>query len=521
MRSRPSRGLESDHRAATGAEGGRVRRRPIVPLPRSQAVAAAVVGGLLVGASIPPVGIWPLAIIGIVLVDRAGADAPVAARFVRGWLAGVAVLAPTTWWMRELTLPGWLLASLLLSTLFGLALAATPPGVGRWVALPGAWVLFDAVRGRWPFGGVPLSTLAIGQVGGPLALVARIGSSLLVAALAVTVAVAVAAALARRPRSAAAAVAAVLAALALASVAPDGEATGRRLQADVVQGGGPQGTQAIDTDPRDVFERHLSASRRVRRDADLVVWPEDVVDATSPFESSPEAAELAELSRRLDGVLVVGVTAESQGGRRFTNEAVAFDDGRVEDQVGKERRVPFGEHVPFRSLIQPFAPPALPSRDAIVGRGPAVLETSVGRLGVVISWEVFFPDRARDAIGNGGQLLLNPTNGSSFTGTQVQSQQVASSRLRAIETGRWVLQAAPTGFSAVIDPRGRVLERTGVSERSVLRATVELRSGRTLAVAFGDWPTLTLAIGLVVGGWALARRAPEVGADDPRRDLLQ
>lgn len=168
--------------------------------------------------------------------------------------------------------------------------------------------------------------------------------------------------------------------------------------------------------------------------------------------------------------------------------------------------MPFGEFVPFRSLIEPFAPAALPRRDAVVGRGPAVLDTPAGRLGVVISWEVFFGDRARDAIGNGGQLLLNPTNGASFTGTQVQSQQVAASRLRAIETGRWVLQAAPTGFSAVVDPEGRVLQRTGVSERAVLQADVELREGRTWAVAFGDWPALVLAVGLVAAGWVFARR---------------
>lgn len=102
---------------------------------------------------------------------------------------------------------------------------------------------------------------------------------------------------------------------------------------------------------------------------------------------------------------------------------------------------------------------------------------------------------------------MNPTNGSSFTGTQVQSQQVASSRLRAIETGRWVLQAAPTGFSAVIDPEGRVLQRTAVSERAVLRADVELRRGRTLAVALGDWPALVLAFALIAGGWVIARRS--------------
>lgn len=468
----------------------------------------AVAGGLLIGGSMPPIGIWPLAIVGLMLVERAVAGSAMPERFRRGWLAGVAVLAPTTWWMRELTLPGWIIASLVLGAMLGLALAAVPPHAGRWLAFPSGWVLFEAIRSRWPFGGVPLSTLAVGQVGGPFAPVSRVGATLMVAAVTAAASVGLAALIARHPRAAFAAAATVAAALTVAMVAPEGVGTGRTLEADIVQGGGPQGTQAIDTDSREVFRRHLTASRRARSRADLVVWPEDVVDVTAPFAGSAEAAQLEVLSRRIEGVLVVGVTAQT--GARFTNEAIAFADGALEDRVGKERRVPFGEYVPFRSVIEPLAPDALPRRDAIVSRGPAVLDTSVARLGVVISWEVFFPDRAREGIRNGGQLLLNPTNGSSFTGTQVQAQQVASSRLRAIETGRWVLQAAPTGFSAVIDPGGRVLARTGVSEQSVLRATVELRAGRTWAVAFGDWPMIAVAVGLLIVGWILARRGQAV-----------
>ena len=66
----------------------------------------------------------------------------------------------------------------------------------------------------------------------------------------------------------------------------------------------------------------------------------------------------------------------------------------------------------------------------------------------MISWEVFFGGRAREGVKHGGEVLLNPTNGASYTGTIVQTQQVASSRLRAIETGRWLVQAAPTGLLA-------------------------------------------------------------------------
>ena len=480
-----------------------VGRRQLPP------VGAAVGGGLLVAASLPPMGFWPLAFPGLVLIDAALDGAGAWTRFRRGWLAGIALLAPTTWWMQALTLPGWVIASLFLSAVLGTVVAVVPPTrLARWVALPGAWVLFEAIRGRWPFGGVPLSNLAVGQVAGPLAGVARVGASLLVGLVTVAAAVAMAAAVRRQWRPAVAGAAVVVATVGLAAVAPDGDGTGEQLAVALVQGGGPQGTRADDTDPRVVFERHVAASAAVEPGTDLVVWPEDVVDVDGPVVDLPEGEELAALSRRLGGVLVAGIIEEAD--ERFTNEAVAFVDGEVVDRVGKERRVPFGEYVPFRSIIEPLND-AVSSRDAIVARGEAVLDTPAGAFGVVISWEVFFPDRARDAIGNGGGVLLNPTNGSSFSGTQVQAQQVASSRLRAIETGRWVLQAAPTGFSAIVTPAGEVVDRTGVSEQAVLHGTVELRTGRTWALNVGDVLPVGLAFLSIAAGWALeirSRRAP-------------
>ena len=168
--------------------------------------------------------------------------------------------------------------------------------------------------------------------------------------------------------------------------------------------------------------------------------------------------------------MIAGIV-ENSGATRFLNfSVVVHPDGTYGDRYEKVHRVPFGEYVPLRSLIAPFAGPALTQRDAVPGTGPAVVRTDHGTFGVVISWEVFFGDRAHAAIRDGGQILLNPTNGSTYTLTLVQTQQVAASRLRAIETGRWVVQVAPTGFSAVIDPSGKVLQRTGISEQRVLRA---------------------------------------------------
>ena len=124
----------------------------------------------------------------------------------------------------------------------------------------------------------------------------------------------------------------------------------------------------------------------------------------------------------------------------------------------------------------------------------------------VPSWEIFFEDRARSAILGGGEILLNPTNGSSYWLTILQSQQVASSKLRAMETGRWVLQAAPTGFSAIINPNGDVVERSSISETRVLHATVDRRDGNTLATRAGPLPMILFSGAALLGANFLARR---------------
>jgi apolipoprotein N-acyltransferase len=168
----------------------------------------------------------------------------------------------------------------------------------------------------------------------------------------------------------------------------------------------------------------------------------------------------------------------------------------------------FGEMTPFRGLLERIAGDTIVSSDAIPGTGPAIVQTPVSPMSVAISWEVFFAGRVREGVERGAEVVLNPTNGASYWLTIVQSQQVASSQLRALETGRWVLQAAPTGFSAVIDPDGTVLQRTGVSEQAVLHATVERRVGDTWAVTLGDRVPFVVAALLVAAGWAWAGWGP-------------
>ena len=471
----------------------------------------ALAGGLCLAASVPPWGWWPLAFVGVAAWDRLLAGAPPRARFVRSWALALAWFGPSMLWMAGLTAIGYPIAVVVFAAYVGVAGLLVPgldprPWV-RWLAVPGALALAELARWRVPFEGVPLATTAMSQADAPLGQFARLGSALGIVLLVGVGGVALSASLARRWRGAGVAVAVVVAGWVLGVVAPAGHGVGT-FEVALVQGGGPQGTRAEDTDPREVFERHLGASERVVAPVDLVVWPENVVDVEGPVGDNREGRELAELARRLDTTLVVGVT-EGVDADTFVNAAVVYlPDGTQGARYEKALRVPFGEYVPLRGLIEAVAgdDAGLPRRDARSGTDVPVLDTPVGPLGVSISWEVFFTERARAAALDGGQILLNPTNGSSYWLRQVQSQQVASSRLRAIETGRWVLQIAPTGFSAVVDQEGEVLDRTAVSEEAVIQRVVQRRDGDTVATVLGPYPAVAVAVGLVGVAWLLHRR---------------
>ncbi len=476
--------------------------------------AGSLAAGGLVALSMPPWGWWPLALVGLVAFERLIADQPIWARAWRGFGFGAGWLFPATFWMVDFTLPGYLAVCVVFSVLYGLAGAACPPGLSRWVALPGLFVLAGAIRWRWPFGGVPLATLPMSQVDTPWATTVRVLGPLLLVGVTVALAMVLAAALERRWQAALALAVVVLGFLGWAALAPRGSAIGT-IDVAVVQGGGPQRTRAANTEPGVVFERHLEASQVVQSPVDLVVWPEDVVDVHGLFANSEERLRLAELAQELNTTLVAGVVEDVSATEAANFAAVFAPDGTMLGRYDKVRLVPFGEYVPLRSLIEPLAPDYLPARDMRRGDTPAALDTPAGHLGISISWEIFFEDRARDAIGDGGELLLNPTNGASYWLTIVQTQQIASSRLRALETGRWVAQAAPTGFSAFIDPDGNVHQRTAVSERKVIQAEIDLRTGQTLATRSGPWPMLALAAAALVTAWAFRPRSTTPPSRNP------
>ena len=485
--------------------------------------ATLILAGLLIAASVPPWGWWPAAFVGIALLDSMVANRSAASRLRRGMVVGAAWALPSTLWVVDLSPPGWILAAGLHAVGLGLATALVPAGRWRRPGLVGAITLAELVRWSVPFGGVPLASIALGQAGGPLAPVVRVAGPLLLVALTVAVGMGLSALFDARKadRSSLATIGIAASALViaglLAATAPTGRVVGE-LDVALVQGGGPQRTRATPTGAATVFANQVEANQQVRTPVDLVVWPENVVNPVPEPASGwrhegrlyadDATAALATEATRLDAVLVPGwFHRDADDPTANLNYQTAIEpDGSVVDRYDKVRTVPFGEYVPMRALVQRLAPDMLPARDLRPGTGPAILDTSVGRLGIAISWEVFFEHRTRDAVTNGGEVIVNPTNGASYWLTQVQTQQVAASRLRALGTGRWGLQVAPTGFSAVIDPRGRVLQRTDVGEQAVLHHRVERRQGLTWASRMGTWPMAVLSLLAMAGAWTASRR---------------
>ncbi len=505
----------------TPRRAGRLRRAWSLH-PNWRVTLACVACGVALAGSLPPWGFWPLAFVGIAGLDVLLGGRPPGSRAGRMGLVAFVLFGITLFWIKDLSAPGFVIAVTVFAGMFALLGTLVPPGRGRHFALPGAWVLAETWKGHWPFVGVPISDLAIGQVAGPLAGLARVGGVELLSG--VTVAVGVIGAVLvtgegmRARLGAIGALAVLIVGVTVANATPRGADIGKSVRIAAVQGGGPQGTRAINTDMNQVFDRHLAASESIRKPVDVIVWPEDVVDLDQGDIADPGSGhgqDLSALAQTKDATVVAGVV-ENSGATHYLNfSVVVHPNGTFGDRYEKVHRVPFGEYVPFRSIVSPFAGPYLTQRDAVPGKGPAVVRTAHGPLGVVISWEVFFGARARAAIRDGGQILINPTNGSTYTLTLVQTQQVAASRLRAIETGRWVVQVAPTGFSAVIDPSGKVLERTSISKQQVLRANVPRRTGFTIYTRLGDLPPLGLAVAFTALGWVIEWRDRRRSVPEP------
>ncbi|HLX78493.1 MAG TPA: hypothetical protein VKR27_06370, partial [Acidimicrobiales bacterium] len=309
-------------------------------------LAIPLVTGGVIACSLPPIGPWFLAPVGLGALFLISEEKSAASRARIGALVGIGQFSIGCAFALEFTGLGYAALVAFESLLVALTCVCIPPGRARVAGFVGAVTLLEWVRYTWPFGGMPLGGITLSQSGGPFADVARIGGPLVVAAAAATAGAglgslggAVLATTRRRATtrsyvSGAIAIVAVGVVAVAGAVTPDGGGAVRFASVAIVQGGGRRGVTSLEVPPTRSFAATAAVLRRVLRPIDLVVCPEDSLALDGPIAGSPKAALFASFARGLHATLLAGVTIPV-GRTRFLNEIVAFGPagaviGRIE-----------------------------------------------------------------------------------------------------------------------------------------------------------------------------------------------
>ncbi|HEV8702495.1 MAG TPA: apolipoprotein N-acyltransferase [Candidatus Polarisedimenticolia bacterium] len=449
---------------------------------------------------------------------------------LRGYACGGSFFAILLYWIPAvmetyggLPLPvAWLLQALLvfyLATFFALFAWIVSVAWRRYgpVALafaPVSWVALEIARARL-LTGFPWGLLGYTQYRNPALLQAAVWGGIFAVSFLVMAVNAGGALLILQPAASRARIAgAILIAVSALSFMGGRLALGREAGHEADGDGGAIPVAAIQAnvaqdhkwDPKAAAGTLSDLARLSRQAASsgarLIVWPE----SSSPFSvrrpggdraSGPGvetdaayAAFLGDLARSLHADLIVGSVDYRAAGEtvRAYNSALAVGaDGTLGATYDKVHLVPFGEYVPLaRALffVNRMVSGSIGEFDAGTRLEP--LPTSVGRAGTVICYEAIFPEIVRRVAGRDAAFLVNITNDAWFGRTAAPYQHLAMAAVRAAENRRYMVRAANTGISALIDPFGRILARTGIEESAVLGGTIRARHDRTVYARCGD-----------------------------------
>lgn len=553
--------------------------RPAPPrlrrLPGFLALLVAALGGFALDAATPALGWWPMGLLGAMLVcaalwhQRAGLGAAI------GAVAGAAFWMPHISWLTLYLGPvPWLgLSGVMIAwfALFGLGAALATRGLALlwearglpgWLlaaaqslAVAGIWVLREQLQSTWPYGGFAWGRLVHTQSDGPLlSLVSWLGFSGLSGLLALLCAIPVAWFFGPRSasdrsqrrlilRRALRPLGLVIVFLLLMAVPPAPVQHVGTLRVAAVQGNSKSGI-FDDRENGDVFRVHYDATVRLLdaleakgERVDVIVWPENSAEFDLPNQFRRSLA-VRDLSERAGAPIVVGSVLKDPDGS-YTNSTLVYDAGGDTGlRYDKRRPVPFAEYMPDRPFFHALAPDLvdLVQLEYRAGSRPAVLEVPGASgpfaAGIAICFDIVFDDHAvamMDPAASGStggrpaQVIFAQTNNADFGRTDESAQQLAIARMRAVETGRALVNISTVGTSAIVLSDGRETDRLPTFTAASMVAEVPLVDGETPALRFGAWIAATWmvlgAAGLGAGiAAAVGRRRlerAESGAPQP------
>ncbi|WP_084101943.1 apolipoprotein N-acyltransferase [Demequina sp. NBRC 110051] len=469
----------------------------------------AVGGGLVMNAGFPDLGWWPLIYVSLAMLWLALAQATVWRGFLITWVFAISFLLPhLTWADASVGLVPWLALSIAegaFIALFGAGWAAvrrSPLMEGRatwWspLAFGLIWVGMEQLRSMIPFGGFPWGRIAFSQVDAPIARIAWLGglplTTLAVATVGACLGLAIEAMLTRRLVLAGVAPIAGAALFAAGLFVPiDTQATDGTLRVGAVQGNVPNTGLDAFSQARQVTKNHHDGTMAlVESDPgpiDLLLWPENSSDYDPRADEESEQLVTAS-AQAAQAPLLLGTNDYSPEEGRYNSMLLWSTSGQVLDTYNKQRPAPFAEYIPMRSFVRNFSDAVdLVQTEVLEGEGKATIHVPVAALdrvvtvGTPICFEIAYDTIVTDAVADGAEALLVPTNNASFGLTAESTQQLQMTRFAAITTGRAAIQISTVGVSGVVTPNGRLIEETDLFTAEQIYTTLPLRTETTPAV---------------------------------------
>jgi apolipoprotein N-acyltransferase len=342
----------------------------------------------------------------------------------------------------------------------------------------------DEVKSHFPFGGFGWTLIAFGQVDSPFVNIVSLGG---VTALSATVLI-ISVALLHPTRKIFLLLFAILAASMLTkpSFANEGE-----IMIRAVQGGVP--TVGLDFNHRalEVMRMHIQTSKAWdSQKVDVVIWPENAIDI-DPFVNEKSKELLRDFLTSSYAPLIAGAVIEKDG---VKNAAIKFrEDGSAETIYEKRYLTPFGEYMPIRNLAEVISPYANSVTDFSPGDRLVTHSINGEVLASVICYEILNDALVRESALSSGALIVH-TNSATFFGTSEGEQQLAITRLRAIEHRRAIVSISTTGPSALINARGEVKSKLKEGERSVITGPLSLNTTKSPSDVLGNTSQLLIFI---------------------------
>ena len=489
---------------------------PSVPV----ALGMAILAGWIMDFGFPDRDIWPLALLGLFLMLWSVRGLSLRRSLLVGAVGGFTFFGILIWWLTVyLGLIPWIALTLAQVFFFALGMGLVglawhygsrqwPSLAGRLIITPalvgGAWMTREAVSSVFPFGGFAWARISQSQSESTLApLGAWVGTSGMSFILAFFVAFIMALVTERRIAWDAKATLAWAAALALVIWPAWPVTVSGSIRVLAVQGNAEAGLFA-DYDWGDNLADHYRVTKPLYgQDVDVVMWPENASDV-DPLRYPDAAALVSEVSREMGAPLVVG-TITREGEETFNSMLLwEFDEasGRdiVRDQYDKIHPVPFAEYLPWRDFFYPLAPSLfdMVPRDYSFGQRDTVFDVAGTTAGIAICFDIVDDNIVWAMMDSGAEIIFAPTNNADFGRTDQSIQQLSIARMRAIETGRSVVNISTVGTSAVIDPWGSERDRLPTYEEGYMMLDVPLATHTTPATLIGR----TLELGVV--GFTLA-----------------